>query len=566
MNLSIEDKPYDIAIIGSGIASSTLGCILAKQGLRVIMIEAKKHPRFAIGESLILEASEMMRSIASFFDVPEIAQFSSEYHFPEIGTTHGVKRHFGFLHHEEGKEQNSDNTLQAVIPKHPHGHELHLYRQDSDLKLVELATSLGVTILENSLVREIEFTEKGVDVHLPNQEVIKSNYVVDSTGYNSIIANKFNLRTTEGLQTHSRALFTHMSDVPPLSKVGLDTKENALPFKMEEGTMHHVFDGGWIWVIPFNNHKNSSNPLTSVGLLLDPRKHPTPDDISPEEEFNLWIKKFPKVYEHLKNGKAVRKWTRTPGRIQYTSKKVVGDRWTILGHAAGFIDPLYSKGLYSSLKSVFTFAHLFLKAQKSQDYSRSAFLPLEKSTLECIKNKDLLIANSYESFKSPALWRKTQVLWLLGAYTEFLKLLTVRMRSKNCRERYFNDFLTLKLVGGGFKDFSKFSENIYTFINSTEGKTIGEIEETVLEMQKCFEEQPWIEPRFRAILEGKQCLPKNKLRFELLKPILKKSRYREHFFGNKGIPSIAVFVLREFLKYSAVSLAMKRRLRMGSKN
>jgi FADH2 O2-dependent halogenase len=39
------------------------------------------------------------------------------------------------------------------------------------------------------------------------------------------------------------------------------------------------------------------------------------------------------------------------GRIQYTSSQVVGERCCVLGHAAGFIDPLYSKGLYTTLMS-----------------------------------------------------------------------------------------------------------------------------------------------------------------------------------------------------------------------
>ena len=52
---------FDIAIIGSGISGSTLGAILARHGLRVIIFEAGVHPKFAVGESMILETSETMR-------------------------------------------------------------------------------------------------------------------------------------------------------------------------------------------------------------------------------------------------------------------------------------------------------------------------------------------------------------------------------------------------------------------------------------------------------------------------------------------------------------------------
>ena len=73
-----EQKKYDVAIIGSGIGGSTLAGILARQGLSVIVFEGGQHPKFAIGESMILETSEMMRALAEFYDVPELAYFSSE--------------------------------------------------------------------------------------------------------------------------------------------------------------------------------------------------------------------------------------------------------------------------------------------------------------------------------------------------------------------------------------------------------------------------------------------------------------------------------------------------------
>lgn len=57
---------YDVAIIGSGIGGSTLAVVLARQGLRVIVFEAGAHPCFTIGESMILETSEVMRALAEY--------------------------------------------------------------------------------------------------------------------------------------------------------------------------------------------------------------------------------------------------------------------------------------------------------------------------------------------------------------------------------------------------------------------------------------------------------------------------------------------------------------------
>ena len=41
----------DIAIIGSSFAGSLLAQILNAMGLRVVMLDRGRHPRFAIGES-----------------------------------------------------------------------------------------------------------------------------------------------------------------------------------------------------------------------------------------------------------------------------------------------------------------------------------------------------------------------------------------------------------------------------------------------------------------------------------------------------------------------------------
>ena len=208
-----KNMDYDVAIIGSGMGGSALAAILARHGQRVVVFEAKSHPRFAIGESLILETSEMMRALAHFYDVPELAYFSTENFLPFAGTTHGIKRHFGFLHHQSGQLHDRRRTLQAVIPKEPHGHELHLYRQDTDYFMMSTAVAYGATIVQNSPVNDIEPQADHVVIRTASGRQVTANYVVDAGGFRSILAQKFGVRDF-ALQTHSRGMFTHMINVP----------------------------------------------------------------------------------------------------------------------------------------------------------------------------------------------------------------------------------------------------------------------------------------------------------------------------------------------------------------
>ena len=555
---NMDSAQFDVVIVGSGMAGGALAAILARHGLRVALFEAKTHPRFAIGESLILETSEMMRALAHFFDVPELAYFSSENFFPFAGTSHGVKRHFGFLHHTAGQPHDPRRTLEAIIPKQPHGHELHLYRQDTDYFWLSTAVSYGAAIFQNTPIVDIAFYADHAAVLPPNGAPITTRYVVDAGGYRSVLAEKFGLRHTDQ-QTHSRGLFTHMVGVPRYEDTAV--APHHLPYPLSAGTLHHVFDGGWLWVIPFNNHPAATNPLCSVGLLLDPRQHLTDDTVQPEAEFRTFISRFPAIQRHLENGRAVREWVRAD-RIQYGSRQVVGDRWALLGHAAGFVDPLYSKGLYTSLTAVFVAAHLLLQAQRTGDYSAGAFAPLGTITQNYLGAADRLVAHSYKSFKSYGLWQVYAVQWLLGSYTELVRLNMMRARFGADREAYFRHLITLKLTGGGFAEFDEVTERIDGLMAAVDPEDETAVAHTIAQIQKVYAGIPWMAKPFQALLQGKTYLPKNKFRLELLRPgqgFMGQGAYRRHFFGDLTLLDVARYGLREKIRYARPFIARRHR-------
>lgn len=554
---------FDVAIIGSGIAGSTLGAILARQGLKVILFEASSHPKFAIGESMILETSEMMRSLAEQYDIPELAYFSSENYFEHIGTSHGIKRHFSYAHHTEGQRFNSQRILQAVIPKQPHGHELHLYRQDTDYFLMTAAIRYGTKVLQNTPVQSVEIDSAGVTLHTCAGQQFEAEYVVDAGGFRSLLAEQFNLRH-HNLQTHSRAIFTHMIDVPCFHEVSAPREAYQIPFPLSQGTLHHVFEGGWLWVIPFSNHAKSTNPLCSVGLMLNPRIHPAKLDISAEAEFFQFIQRFPSIASQFRQAKAVRSWTRT-GRIQYGAKQVVGDRFCLLGQAAGFVDPLFSKGLYTALTCTSVLADCLLAAKKSGNYSASLFKPVEKVTQAHIQANDRLVASAYKSFSDYRLWSAFSVLWLTGAYLELVKLLSIRALSAD-RPAYYQRLQTLKQVGGGFAEFDELAASIYNRLdNLNESDVAVDVALIAQQIAQQLEKTPWMPHVFKAILRGKNHLPRNKFHPRLFKPqqgFMGIGRYRTHFFANRSLALFLSFYLRERMKYSQQLLRLKRNLRL----
>lgn len=558
------DVRCELAIIGGGIGGCMLAAAMARQGVDVVVLEAGVHPKFAIGESMILETSEIMRSLALIFDVPELEYFSAEHFTPVIGGSHGVKRHFSYMPHRKGEPARDEDVIQAIIPERPYGHELHIYRQDSDYFYANVAIKYGARLFQNTPVTDVSIHPEGVTIETKSGRVIHADYLVDAGGFRSMLAQKKNLRRTD-LQTHTRGLFTHMIGVPSLHEGGKSAAQLGVPFSLAEGTLHHVFDGGWLWVIPFNNHEMSTNDLCSVGLLLDPRIHGPAPNIPPEEEFRRFIGQYPDIATHLQNGRAVRDWVRAD-RIQYTSSEIVGDRFCLLGHAAGFIDPLFSKGLYTTLASVLAFGTTYLDARSKKDYSRATFLAVEEQTRRYVRANDRLVANAIKCFSRPELWRLYAVIWILGAYLELVRLTTFRQsvlrQCQSPEERLAFPRPHLRLVGGGYDRFARLSDDIDAQIEALDIEDDAAVAHATSEIRSRILSERWIPYGHRAIARGARHLPRRKFSWRLFMSdggILGHHDFRQHFFGDTNLAGLGLFMIKDRVRYSRRRIAARHR-------
>jgi FADH2 O2-dependent halogenase len=193
-----------------------------------------------------------------------------------------------------------------------------------------------------------------------------------------------------------------------------------------EGTLHHIFRDGWMWIIPFDNHPASINPVCSVGLQLDPRSRPKPDGVDPHEEFRALIADYPEIVRQFENAKPVREWV-SSGRLQYSSSRVVGDRWCLLSHSAGFVDPLFSRGLSNTVEVMSLAASLLLAAAADDDFSEARLKPIETLQNNTIAANDVLVHGAYLSFRDFRLWNAWFRIWgLTQVYgvTRLLRALT----------------------------------------------------------------------------------------------------------------------------------------------
>lgn len=409
---------YDVAVLGSGIAGTTLAACLARNGASVLILEAGTHPRFAVGESTIPYTSTLLRVMAERYDVPELRNIASfEQVRAHVSNNCGVKRNFGFLYQREGKEQDPREANEFPLPKITHT-ESHLFRQDVDAWMLTVAVKYGADVRQQTKVVDVDLDDDGVTLSCEGGATFRAKFLADASGFRSPLAQKLDLRETPSrLRHHSRSLFTHMIGVTPYE----EAHNGNPPGKWSEGTLHHLFPGGWMWVIPFDNHRRSTNPLCSVGLSLDPRMYPVPEDTTPEEEFEQFLDKYPSIAKQFEGARSIRTWVRT-GRIQYSSKQTVGPRWCLMSHAAGFIDALFSRGLSNTFEIVNALTCRLLDAVREDDFSVERFAYVEKLEQGLLDHNDELVANSYTSFQDYDLWNAFFRIWAIGQIYSTLEL------------------------------------------------------------------------------------------------------------------------------------------------
>ncbi len=398
-----QPTQYDTIIIGSGIGGASLATILARHGYKVLLLEKGRHPRFAIGEAAFFRTCMWIWLTGQRYDIPELLHIiSPEAIAKHISPSAGYKQTFGQAYHRADQPYRIEETHNIVTPLAFFARDTHFFRQEIDHYLVKTAVKYGAEYRDHATVTDIEFETDGVTVTTASGDSFQGRYLVDGAGFRSPVAEKLNLRdAAPRTRTNSRGIFSHFSNVQPFH----ETLDGKIPgaYSLFEGTLHHAFDGGWFWVIPFNNNEWSENPLCSVGVMLDRDKFPRPEGVSPEEEFWQIVSRYPGIAKHMTGAKSVRPFVGSD-RIQYTSQQAAGPRYSLLSHSYAFVDPLYSRGLMWTFENLYALGHRLMSALDANDFSMERFDYLNGLAEAQLQQADQLVHNGYRAMSHFDTW------------------------------------------------------------------------------------------------------------------------------------------------------------------
>lgn len=413
----------DVAVLGSGFGGCLSALILDRIGLRPVVVDRSAHPRFAIGESSTPIADMILRDLAERYDLARLKPLAAygpwQAHYPHLGV--GRKRGFSYFYHQPGEPFRPDpehgNELLVAASASDFNSDTHWLRADVDAFFADEVRRAGIPLLENTEVRVLS-GEGGWVLEGKQQDVpvtVRTRFVIDATGAAGVLPRALNLvDTTYSFRTHSRALFSHFADVRPWHDLMADQGGvvSDHPFPCDAAALHHVFDGGWMWMLRFDND------IVSAGFVLDPRRHPVDPSVSPEVEWQGWLDRFPSLQEQFASARIVHPpgaLVRT-GRLQRRATRAAGANWALLPYTAGFIDPLHSTGIAHTLSGIERLMAL-LTRHWDQTPLEEALHDYSTSVLRELSLIDALVAACYEASGSFRLYVTSVMLYFAAVVT-----------------------------------------------------------------------------------------------------------------------------------------------------
>jgi len=300
----------DVIVIGGGPAGSTAATLLAQRGLSVTLLERERFPRFQIGESLLPYNNDLFERLGV------TDQLLGGDFFPKFGAyfvTGDGSVGYGF---------RFDQRLND-----PYRRSFQVKRSEFDHLLLKNAEKHGVDVRQETPV-------VSVDVSNPEKVVVngdlEARFVLDASGHGALLGNrigdKSDIRSLKKI-----AFFAHYRNVP--RPEGLDAGN----------TIIVVLRNAWFWLIPITDE------LMSVGLVVD-REHFVSCGLEPQQLLERTIAETPWVAERMKDAERV---TQIYARkdFSFRMRNIAGPNFALIGDAAGFIDPIFSTGVFIAMKS-----------------------------------------------------------------------------------------------------------------------------------------------------------------------------------------------------------------------
>jgi flavin-dependent dehydrogenase len=232
----------------------------------------------------------------------------------------------------------------------------NVVRAPFDALLLQHAASAGVEVYHQHTVRHPRITSEcaTVQVETPQgtTQTVQARVLIDASGRSALLGGTMGKR----------------EQLPDLGKVAIFAHFHGMQRDPEvpEGNIRiHLISDGWIWWIPF------ADGTDSVGCVLH-AKVVKERGGSVDALFEETLATSPRLTQGLAQAQRLTP-IHTAANFSYRVVPVVGKRYLAVGDATGFVDPIFSAGVFIAMRSAELAAEAVLRAFARQDFGAEAF-------------------------------------------------------------------------------------------------------------------------------------------------------------------------------------------------
>ena len=326
---------YDVIVIGGGPSGSTTATLVADAGYRVLLIERDTEPRRKVGESLMPETYWVFQRLG-VLDAMKSGPFVQKTGVQFVSSSGKESSPFVFTRHDP----------------HECSRTWHVERAKFDPFLLENAKQKGVEVRRGLRVLDVVFendratavrvaptdgapTSNGevASATVNQPQTLTAQVIVDAAGQAGVLGSRFGLRNPNP-KFRKTAIWGHFKG----SRRDI----------VDDGVMTVCFrtqsNNSWFWHIPL------SNDIVSIGVVGDADYFFRPGAGTPDEIFAHEVADCPAMQKRLEGTEKVAGLD-VVKEYSYATNRASGDGWILVGDSWGFIDPIYSSGVWFALKS-----------------------------------------------------------------------------------------------------------------------------------------------------------------------------------------------------------------------
>ena len=408
----------DVAVFGGGFGGSLTALLLRKIGLTCAVIERGRHPRFALGESSTPQADLILDRLATVYDLPRIKPLAAwgpwQRTYPELPC--GLKRGFSYFHHRAGEPffPHSDHRAELLVASSvgDEDADTHWHRATLDQFLFEEARAAGVYCFEETMLADLtEDHDWTLELRGSADLQVRARFLIDASGDGQVLRRQLNLQSHPGeLHTRSRCVFAHVQGLRKWAELFDRAAVVDDPFPRDDAALHHVFSGGWMYVLPFNTG------VTSAGFCLNFERFPIQEGLSPAGEWQALLTRYPSIGEQFGGSEVVDPpgGIRGSRRLQRWVISSADRNWALLPTTAYILDALYSTGNAHTLSGIERLVETLADHWDKPTLADRLVAYSNQLAIE-VKALDLIVAGSYAAFEDFGLFAAYSMFYFAAA-------------------------------------------------------------------------------------------------------------------------------------------------------